>query len=103
MLDAVLIHTTYRIVVQRLINQCLGECDDWGVVTEIVQDGGALSRALELAYVYLRVPEVTRRNTRVHFTQPSKERIVREVGFGLSLEGASAADLMKSMQAMTKA
>jgi hypothetical protein len=25
-----------------------------------------------------------------------KERIVREVGYGLSLEGASAADLVKS-------
>jgi hypothetical protein len=30
-----------------------------------------------------------------------KERIVREVGYGLSLEGASAADLVKSMQAKT--
>jgi hypothetical protein len=27
-----------------------------------------------------------------------KERIVREVGYGLSLEGASAADLVKSLQ-----
>lgn len=71
---------------------------EWGVVTEVVQDGEALSRAIELAHVYLEVPEVTRRNTRVHFTQPLKERVVREVGYGLSLEGASAADLMKSMQ-----
>lgn len=38
---------------------------------------------------YLKAPEVTRRNTRVHFIQPLKERIVREVGYGLSLEGAS--------------
>lgn len=75
---------------------------DWGVVTEVVRDGEALSRALELAYLYLKVPEVTRRNTRIHFTQPLKERIVREVGYGLSLEGASAADLVKSMQAATK-
>jgi hypothetical protein len=35
----------------------------------------------------------------VHFVHPLKERIVREVGYGLSLEGASAADLVKSMQA----
>ena len=76
---------------------------DWGVVTEVVQDGEALSRAIELAYSYLKVPEITRRNTRVHFTQPLKERIVREVGYGLSLEGASAADLVKSMQATAKA
>jgi hypothetical protein len=45
---------------------------------------------------------VTRRNTRIHFIQPLKERIVREVGYGLSLEGASAADLMKSMRAQNE-
>jgi hypothetical protein len=46
---------------------------------------------------------LTRRNTRVHFIQPLKERIVREVGYGLSLEGASAADLVKSMSAQNEA
>ena len=71
----------------------------WGVVAEVVPNGKALSRAQELAELYLKAPEVTRRNTRVHFIQPLKERIVREVGYGLSLEGASAADLVKSMQA----
>lgn len=71
---------------------------EWGVVAEIVANGTALSRARELARLYLKAPEVTRRNTRVHFMQPLKERIVREVGYGLSLEGASAADLVKSMQ-----
>lgn len=72
---------------------------EWGVVAEVVSDGKALARARELAEIYLTAPEVTRRNTRVHFIQPLKERIVREVGYGLSLEGASAADLVKSMQA----
>jgi len=72
---------------------------EWGVVAEVVPNGKALSRARELADLYLKAPEVTRRNTRVHFIQPLKERIVREVGYGLSLEGASAADLVKSMQA----
>jgi enoyl-CoA hydratase/carnithine racemase len=72
---------------------------EWGVVAEIVPSGKALARARELASLYLKAPEVTRRNTRVHFIQPLKERIVREVGYGLSLEGASAADLVKSMQA----
>jgi len=71
----------------------------WGVVAELVPNGKALSRAQELAEQYLKVPEVTRRNTRIHFMQPLKERIVREVGYGLSLEGASAADLVKSMRA----
>lgn len=75
---------------------------EWGVVAEVVPNGKSLSRARELAALYLKVPEVTRRNTRVHFIQPLKERIVREVGYGLSLEGASAADLVKSMQGSSK-
>jgi enoyl-CoA hydratase/carnithine racemase len=75
---------------------------EWGVVAEVVPNGKSLNRARELAALYLRAPEVTRRNTRVHFIQPLKERIVREIGYGLSLEGASAADLVKSMQAAAK-
>lgn len=71
----------------------------WGVVAEVVPNGKALSRAQDLAKQYLKAPEVTRRNSRVHLIQPLKERIVREVGYGLSLEGASAAALVKSMQA----
>ena len=69
---------------------------EWGVVAEVVPNGKALSRARELGELYLKAPEVTRRNTRIHFIQPLKERIVHEVGYGLSLEGASAADLIKS-------
>lgn len=72
---------------------------EWGVVAEVVPNGKALRRARELAEIYLKAPEVTRRDTRVHFIRPLKERIVREVGYGLSLEGTSAADLVKSMQA----
>jgi enoyl-CoA hydratase/carnithine racemase len=71
---------------------------EWGVVTELAPNGKALSRARELADLYLRAPEVTRRNTRIHFIHPLKERIVGELGYGLALEGASAADLIKSMQ-----
>jgi enoyl-CoA hydratase/carnithine racemase len=71
---------------------------EWGIVAEVVGNGKALARARELATLYLRAPEVTRRNTRAHFIQPLKERIVREVGYGLSVEGASAAALVKSMQ-----
>jgi enoyl-CoA hydratase/carnithine racemase len=72
---------------------------EWGVVAEVVTNGKALARARELAALYLKAPDVTRRNTRAHFIQPLKERIVREVGYGLSVEGASAAALVKSMQA----
>jgi len=75
---------------------------EWGVVAEVVPNGKALTRARELAELYLKAPEVTRRNTRIHFIQPLKERIVREVGYGLSLEGASSADLVKSMRAKSE-
>jgi hypothetical protein len=71
---------------------------EWEVVAEVVPNGKALVRARELALLYLTAPEVARRNTRAHSIQPLKERIVREVGYGLSLEGASAAALVKSMQ-----
>ena len=76
---------------------------DWGVVAEVVPNGKALNRARELAELYLRAPEVTRRNTRIHFIQPLKERVAREVGYGLSLEGASSADLVKSKQVKSEA
>jgi enoyl-CoA hydratase/carnithine racemase len=76
---------------------------EWGVVAEVVPNGKALTRARELAGLYLKAPEVTRRNTRIHFIQPLKERLVREVGYGLSLEGASSADLVKSMHSRSEA
>src|SRR5580698_3450519 len=75
---------------------------EWGVVAEVVPNGKAFIRARELAELYLKAPEVTRRNTRIHFIQPLKERIVREVGYGLSLEGASAADLVKTKLAKSE-
>jgi enoyl-CoA hydratase/carnithine racemase len=72
---------------------------DWGVVNYVVEDGQAISKARALAAIYLKQPEVTRRNTRIHFVQPLKERIVREVGYGLALEGASASALVQQMMA----
>jgi enoyl-CoA hydratase/carnithine racemase len=74
------------------------QAKDLGVVAEVVPSGRALARAKEIAKSYLTKTEVTRRNTRIHFVQPIKERIVREVGYGLALEGASAAALVKSFR-----
>src|SRR5258706_6006128 len=42
---------------------------EWGVVAEVVPNGKSLSRARELAELYMKAPEVTRRNTRIHFIQ----------------------------------
>lgn len=74
-----------------------------GVVAEVVPDGQALARAKVIARRWLTRTEVARRNTRIHFIQPIKERIVKEVGYGLALEGASAAALVKSMKSREQA
>ncbi len=79
------------------------EAATWGVVNYLADAGGAVAKARNLAQQYLRQPEVTRRNTRIHFIQPLKERIVREVGYGLALEGASANALVQQMTATAKA
>ena len=44
-----------------------------GVVSEVVPTGAALARARELAAVYLRANEITGRNTRINFIQPSRK------------------------------
>lgn len=71
---------------------------EYGLVSEVVPDGQAVARARELAAHYLAKPEVTRRDTRTYFMQPIKLALVQQTGYGLSLEGASAAALVKSMQ-----
>jgi enoyl-CoA hydratase/carnithine racemase len=72
------------------------KAQDWGVVSEVVSDGKAVSRAVEIANNYLTKPEVTRRNTRILFVQPLKEALVRNTALGFSLEGASANALNQS-------
>jgi enoyl-CoA hydratase/carnithine racemase len=72
---------------------------EWGVVAHVVDDGKAVETARALATQFLGLPDLTRRNTRIHFMQPLKERIVREVGYGLALEGAGVAALVQLMAA----
>ena len=72
---------------------------EWRVVAEVVPNGKALSRAR--ARIGGDIPAGAGSDAPRHahpFIQPLKERIVREVGYGLSLEGASSAALIKSKQ-----
>jgi hypothetical protein len=39
---------------------------------------------------------------RIHFIQPLQERVVRELGYGLSLGGTPAAALVKSKQSQSE-
>ena len=75
---------------------------EWGVVAEVTPKLGAVARARALAADYLKAPELTRRNTRIHFVQPLKERIIRETGYGLLLEGESADALVKASRGAAK-
>ncbi|MBY0582731.1 MAG: enoyl-CoA hydratase/isomerase family protein [Sphingomonas sp.] len=75
---------------------------NWGVVAEVTPNGGAVARANALAAQWLKAPEVTRRNTRIHFVQPLKERIIRETGYGLQLEGSSASAVVKASKGAVK-
>lgn len=75
------------------------QAKDYGLVSEVVANGQAVARARELASRYLSKPEVTRRDTRTYFMQPLKLALVQQTGYGLSLEGASAAALVKSLKA----
>lgn len=72
---------------------------DWGAVSEVVPDGRAVERAKEIAAAWLKRPETTRRNTRIHFIQPLKLALVQQTGYGLALEGLSASALVKSLSA----
>ena len=74
----------------------------WGVVAEVTPKGGTVARANALAAEWLKAPEVTRRNTRIHFVQPLKERIIRETGYGLQLEGSSASAVVKASKGAAK-
>lgn len=67
--------------------------------TQVTPRGGAVARARVLATQYLQQPELTRRYTRTLFVQPLKERIVRETGYALLLEGESADALVKASRA----
>ena len=75
------------------------QAKEYGLVAEVAPDGQAIAKAREIAARYLSKPEVTRRNTRAYFMQPIKLALVQQTGYGLSLEGASASALVKSMKA----
>lgn len=68
------------------------EAQAWGVVNEVVPPTQLLGRAQAIAQEWNKKSALTLRYTRRHFIQPLKEKIVREVGTGLTLEGDSAQD-----------
>jgi enoyl-CoA hydratase/carnithine racemase len=67
----------------------------WGVVNEIVPAERLLARAHEIADGIAALPPLTSRYTRVALTQKLRRIIDEGTGYGLALEGISAADVAR--------
>ena len=72
---------------------------EWGAVNEIVPADQLLPRAHEIAERLARLPPLTSSYTRVALTQRLRRVIDEGVGYGLALEGISAAAVARSMAA----
>jgi enoyl-CoA hydratase/carnithine racemase len=68
---------------------------DWGAVNEIVPPDQLLVRAREIAEGLAKLPPLTTRYTRIALTQKLRRIIDEGVGYGLALEGISAADVAR--------
>jgi len=69
---------------------------EWGAVNEIVPTDKLLARAREIAEGLAKLPPLTTRYTRIALTQKLRRIIDEGVGYGLALEGISAADVART-------
>jgi len=68
---------------------------EWGVINEIVPADKLLARAREIAEGLAKLPPLTTRYTRIALTQKLRRIIDGGIGYGLALEGISAADVAR--------
>jgi enoyl-CoA hydratase/carnithine racemase len=80
-----------------LTQQIIGadEAKALGVISEIVERDRLLDRAREIAERIARLPPLTASYTRVALTQKLRRLVDESVGYGLALEGISAADVAR--------
>jgi len=69
---------------------------EWGAVNEIVPADTLLGRAHEIAEGLAKLPPLTTRYTRIALTQKLRRVIDEGVGYGLALEGISAAEVARA-------
>ena len=67
----------------------------WGAVNEIVPADKLLARAREIAEGLAKLPPLTTRYTRIALTQKLRRIVDEGIGYGLALEGISAADVAR--------
>ena len=68
---------------------------EWGAVNEIVPTDKLLARARETVERLVKLPPLTSSYTRIALTQKLRRIIDEGVGYGLALEGISAADVAR--------
>ena len=76
-----------------------GTAKTWGVVNEIVPADRLLARAHEIADGIAALPPLTSRYTRIALTQRLRRLVEEGIGYGMALEGISAAEVARSMAA----
>jgi enoyl-CoA hydratase/carnithine racemase len=69
---------------------------EWGAVNEIVPADQLLARAHEIAASLAALPPLTARYTRIALTQKLRRIVDEGAGYGLALEGISAAEVARS-------
>jgi len=72
---------------------------EWGVVNEVVAKPALLDRARAIATSLAALPPLTTHLTRVALTQRLRRLIEEGVGYGLALEGISAAEVARAQGA----
>lgn len=69
----------------------------WGAVNEVVPRDALLRRAHEIASSLAKLPPLTGRYTRIALTQKLRRIVDEGAGYGLALEGISAAEVVRTM------
>lgn len=87
----------YFILTRQILDAATAK--DWGVVNEIVPADQLLARAHEIAEGIAALPPLTASYTRIALTQKLRRIIDQDSGYGLALEGISAAEVARSMAA----
>ncbi len=87
----------YLILTRQVLDAATAK--DWGVVNEIVPADKLLTRAHEIAEGIAALAPLTASYTRIALTPKLRRIIDQDTGYGLALEGISAAEVARSMAA----
>jgi enoyl-CoA hydratase/carnithine racemase len=85
----------YFVLTRQILDAATAQ--SWGVVNEIVPSDHLLARARQIARGITELPPLTSSYTRTALTQKLRRIIDEGIGYGLALEGISAAEVARQM------